>query len=148
MINLGQLVAMSQNDKRSWKSYYRIEKLGRSESDDPNDEFILFSAVVSGGKDLRVPKIKVYDEKVSSTSPCTVSCSCNYFRYRLALSLASNDATEVKIRKSDIPTSYTGTQKIGLCPHLMKLAETILSPNNEKSRKAVSSPNKKLSGLT
>lgn len=127
MLTLSQLMVLTQTEKRKWKNRYDLQyfKAGFLEGDEGS--YLSFAAVVTGGKEPRKPVIKLFSDQISAGAPTKVSCTCPYFRIKLALPLGTSGSTDVRIRRADIPERYSGIQKPGLCPHLLKLAEVVLS---------------------
>jgi len=120
-------MVLTQNEKRKWKNRYELQyfKSGFLEGDD--GPYLSFAAVVTGGKEPRKPIIKLFSDEITAGAPTKVSCTCPYFRIKLALSLNASGSTNLQVRRDDIPERYSGIQKPGLCPHLLKLAEVVLS---------------------
>jgi len=135
MLSLSQLLVLTQNDKRRFRSNYRVEALKLNSDADNFGAFLQFAAIVSGGKDPRRSLIRLYAEEVSATATAKVACSCPYFRIRLAVSLFLSGATDMKVDRSDIPEKLRGLQKLGLCPHLLTLAESLLSLNTTEMKR-------------
>lgn len=139
MLTLSQLMVLTQIEKRKWKNRYDLQyfKSGFLEGDE--GPYLSFAAIVVGGKEPRKPVIKLFSDQINAGAPAKVSCTCPYFRIKLALPLVTSGSTDVRIRRSDIPERYRGGQKPGLCPHLMKLAEIVLSQSTtevDRLRKA------------
>ena len=127
MLTLSQLMVLTQTDKRTWKNRYELQyfKSGFLEGDE--GPYLSFAAIVVGGKEPRKPIIKLFSDEITPGAPAKVSCTCPYFRIKLALSLGVSGSTNMQITRSDIPVRYSRIQKPGLCPHLLKLAEVVLS---------------------
>ena len=146
MLGLGQLVSMSYTEKPHWKKRYTISSLSKR---DEGTHYV-YRASVLGGYRPRLPLIEIYSDIVSPTSPCKVNCTCEYYRFKVALGLSRAGATTSIIRKEDIPATFTRGSKPGLCPHLYQLAEAILlsikEDNNPEAK--TGSVNSKLKGLT
>jgi hypothetical protein len=123
-------LVLTQTEKRKWKKSYSLEyfKAGQLEGED--GPYLSFAAVVVGGKEPRKPIIKLYSDEISAGAGTKVSCTCPYFKIKLALPLYTSGSTEVIVRRRDIPEKYRGIQKPGLCPHLMKLAEVVLAQDS------------------
>lgn len=132
---LSQLLLLSQNEKRAFKEEYRLEALKLTSGTDTLGKYTQFASVVLGGKEPRYSVVKAYSEDVTATSTAKVTCSCDYFRIRLAVSLFLSGATDMKVDKSDIPEKLSGLQKPGLCPHLLILVESILSMNTTEMKR-------------
>lgn len=141
MLTLSQLLVVTEPDRRRFKTNYTVEALKKKSDSDNLGDFIQFIAVIVGGKDPRKSAIRLYAEEISPDVTAKVSCTCPYFRIRLAPSLFTMGATDLKVRQEDIPEKFRGLQKPGLCPHLLKLAETLLSTNStEMARLSQQSP--------
>lgn len=130
MLSLSQLMILTQTDQRKWKNDYRLEFFKSGADLGTEGAFLAFVAIIVGGKEPRKPSIKLFSDTIEATSPAKVSCTCPYFRIKLAIPLTTSGSTDMRVRASDLPTKYRGVQKPGLCPHLMKLAEVILSSDN------------------
>lgn len=135
MLSLSQLMVLTQSDKRTWTNTYDLEyfKSGFLEGDE--GPYLSFAAVVVGGKEPRKPIIKMFSDEISPGAPTKVSCTCPYFKIKRAIPLFTNGSTDVQVRRSDIPERYRGIQKPGLCPHLFRLAEVVLSQDNTQIRR-------------
>jgi len=123
-------MVLTQPAKSKWTKSYRLEYFKAAPAEDNSGSYFAFSAVVAGGKEPRKSYMKLYSDEIEAGAPVSVSCTCTYFRIKLAIPLAVNGSTEVNVRRSDIPDKYRGIQAPGLCPHLLLLSETILSQNN------------------
>jgi len=130
MLTLSQLLVLTEPDRRRFTTDYTIEALERRVDSDNLGDFIQFVALITGGKDPRKSALRVYSHEIIVDATAKVSCSCPYFRVRLASVLYTMGATDLRVRKDEIPEKYQGLQKPGLCPHLLKLAETLLSPHS------------------
>lgn len=135
MLTLSQLLVVTQPDRRRFKTEYTVEALKTGNDSDGIGDFLQFVAVVTGGKDPRKSAIRLYSEEVDAAATTKVSCSCTYFRIRCAPALYSMGATDMKVALNEIPEKFRGLQKPGLCPHLLKLAETILSTNSTEMKR-------------
>lgn len=123
-------MVLTQNDSRTWKNEYGLEYFKAGSDIGQEGAYLAFIAVVVGGKAPRKPLIKLFSDAINAGAPAKVSCTCPYFRIKLAVPLFTNGSTDMRVRRADIPEKYRGIQKPGLCPHLMKLAETVLSQDN------------------
>lgn len=132
---LSQLLLLTQNEKNSFKERYRLDNLKLTGGKDSLGSFTKFGAIVLGGKEPRYSAVKAYSEEVTATTTAKVTCTCTYFRIRLAVSLFLNGATDMKVKKSDIPEKLIGLQKPGLCPHLLVLVESILVMNTTEMKR-------------
>jgi hypothetical protein len=134
-LSLAQLLSITATDKKMFKGDYVIDTLKQGKGEDEGGEYLSFSAIVVGGEQPRRPTIHMYAEKVDPTASVKVGCTCAYFKYRLSNSLYTNGATDSKVERGDIPDRFRSDQKVGLCPHLLKLAETVLYSNNTEARR-------------
>jgi hypothetical protein len=134
MLTLSQLLILTDRERRKFKNNYNLEALQSGKGMDSRGEFTIFSSVVTGGSSPRKSVCRVYGE-LEAGSPCKVACTCAYFKIRLAIPLYLAGTTDIRIDKSEIPEKYLGIQTAGLCPHLLKLIETILNPNSTEFKR-------------
>lgn len=127
-------MVLTQSEKRKWKNQYKIEFFKTGSSEGYEGSYMSFAAVITGGKEPRKPVVKLFSDEIAASAPAKVSCNCPYFRIKLALPLSLSGSTDVKVRRDDIPSRYRGIQQPGLCPHLLKLVELILSDSTELDR--------------
>ncbi len=135
MLTLSQLLVVTQPDRRRFKTEYKVEALKTRKESDNLGDFIQFLAVISGGKDPRKSVIRIYSEEIDPAASAKVSCSCAYFKVRCAPALYTMGATDMRVGPEDIPEKLRGFQKPGLCPHLLKLAETLLATNSTEMQR-------------
>jgi hypothetical protein len=135
MLTLSQLLVLTQPDRRRFKTEYTIEAMKTRKDSDGVGEFLQFAAVVTGGKDPRKSVIRVYSDEVDPAATAKVSCSCPYFRIRCAPALFRMGATDMKVNPDEIPEKFRNLQKPGLCPHLLKFAETLLASNSTEMKR-------------
>lgn len=130
MLTLSQLLVLTQQDRRRFRTSYTLDALNSKAAEDNSGVYIQFSSVVTGGKEPRKSMLRVYSTKVDPGASAKVSCSCPYFRIRLAIPLYLAGSTELKVERDEIPEKYRGIQRPGLCPHLLTLCESLLSMNS------------------
>ena len=146
MLSLNQLMILTQNERRRWKNSYDIDFFKAKQGEGDSGPELTFAAVITGGKEPRKPVVQMFSEEIRPEAPCKVSCNCPYFQIKLAAPLYASGTTDIQVRRSDIPEKYRGIQKPGLCPHLYRLVQTILSGNNaELSRLQRNSRNESVS---
>lgn len=130
MLTLSQLLVLTQQDRRRFKVSYTIDALNAKAAEDNSGDFIQFSAVVLGGKEPRKSMVRLYGSEIDPSASSKVSCSCPYFRIRLAIPMYLAGSTEIRVGRDEIPEKYRGNQRPGLCPHLLTLCESLLSMNS------------------
>lgn len=135
MLTLSQLLVLTEGERRRFTTKYTVDSFEQRTDSDNIGDFIQFVALLLGGKEPRKSAIRLYSEEVSADATTKVSCSCPYFRIRLAPVLYTMGATDLRVGRDEIPEEYQRLQKPGLCPHLLKLAEVILSPNSTETRR-------------
>ena len=135
MLSISQLLLFTSSDRKRFSTNYVIESLSKKEEEDSIGEFILFSGLITGGKEPRVSSAKIYGSKPDPDAFCKVSCTCPYFKIKLASALYRAGSTD-KNPRIDESEELRRIQKPGLCPHLLHLLETLLSPHYKDLREA------------
>lgn len=74
-------------------------------------------------------QIKIYDEEISSKSPCEVSCTCDSFKYEFSSVLDKHDALidPKNFRTNKIAKVKNPLSVVSGCKHIISLANTIWS---------------------
>lgn len=136
MLSLSQLLTLSSNSRSSFRLSYRIDAISSHEVSDKGEDYFNVTAIVLGGKEPRKANIKMYSDTISAGALVKVSCTCTYFKALLAVGLKAADSTDVDIDRRDLPKQLHDVQKPGLCPHLITLAEAMLSNSNTELSRA------------
>lgn len=141
MLSLNQLVSLTQEAKKTFKrSNYQAASLVIQTVKGGEGDFIRAKAVITGGKDPRISVIDFHSNYVVASANVRVYCTCPYFKYKVALFLASKDSTTMTIERKEIPADMLANQASGLCPHLYYLVPVVLSARNTtEGKKAASS---------
>lgn len=135
MLTLSQLLVLTESDKRRFKVKYTLDSINRRKASDNIGDYLQFVGLVLGGNEPRKSVIRMYAQEPDVGAMAKVSCSCPYFRIRLAPVLYTMGATDLNVRDEDIPEKFRSLRKPGLCPHLLHLAEAILSPDSTETER-------------
>lgn len=148
MLSLNQLVTLTQEARRTFKkTNYHAASLVLKTVKGGAGDFIRAKAAILGGKDPRVSVIDFHASAISASANVKVSCTCPYFKYKVALFLDSKGSTTMKVSKRDIPEDMIDSQASGLCPHLYYLVPVVLNRNKttegKKARASKITPSSK-----
>lgn len=120
---------------------YRADALKSSKNKDEKGEFLRFVGIITGNNGQRRAEIKCYDKQVTPGSHCMVSCSCNYFQYKLEVALAARGSAKLENADPKIPVKANPKFLPGLCPHLVHLIRLAMAADTtQKAVKKLKTP--------
>jgi hypothetical protein len=132
MLTLSTVLRATNPDYVRQASKYRAEYFKIDNAKDSHGSHVRVASVIEGGSKPRKATIKCYDAKISPSSPCMVSCSCDLFQYKLEIALAARGSAKVDRAEARMPMKTNPQMLPGLCPHLAYLVKLALSSDTAK----------------
>jgi len=145
MLTLSTVLRATNPDYLRQAVKYRAEYFKIDKAKDSQGSHIRISSVIDGGSKPRKATIKCYDNTISPSSRCMVSCSCDLFQYKLEIALAARGSATVERAEANVPMKTNPQMLPGLCPHLAYLARLALSSDTAKQAAVKQSVKPKIS---
>lgn len=121
MLPLSTLVALTDRKVAITANHYRVGTMQEAAASNGKQ----YNAVIYGGSKPARSILRVTADEPEAKTFCT--CSCDYFTVNLETVLVLHGSTAPSKAEGRLPTTRNPKLKPGLCPHLYKLATSLLT---------------------